>query len=56
MCTADVIAVGVSKQLSDMGVKIPDEVSIVGFDNLKISKYTSPSITTISQNIEERAE
>ncbi len=54
MCTADVIAVGASKQLSDMGVKIPDEISIIGFDNLKISKYTSPSITTVSQNIEEK--
>jgi len=54
MCTADVIAVGASKQLSDMGVKIPDEISIMGFDNLKISKYTSPSITTVSQNIEEK--
>lgn len=54
MCTADVIAVGVSKQLSDMGVKIPDDISIIGFDNLKISKYTSPSITTVSQNIEEK--
>lgn len=54
MCTADVIAVGASKQLSDMGVRIPDEISIIGFDNLKISKYTSPSITTVSQNIEEK--
>lgn len=54
MCTADVIAVGVSKQLSDMGIEIPDDISIIGFDNLKISKYTSPSITTVSQNIEEK--
>jgi LacI family transcriptional regulator len=51
MCTADIVAVGVVKQLTEMGVKIPDDISVVGFDDLHIARYTSPSITTVSQNI-----
>jgi len=35
-----------------MGRKIPDDLSIMGFDNLNISEYTSPSITTVGQDIE----
>lgn len=51
MCTADILAVGVVKQLTEMKIEIPSEISVIGFDDLHIARYTSPSITTISQNI-----
>lgn len=51
-CTADIIGVGVIKSLIEMGVKVPDDISVIGFDNLNISEYTSPSLTTVSQDIE----
>ena len=54
MCTADILAVGVIKQLTEMGKKVPDDISVIGFDNLRISKYTTPSITTVSQDIEQK--
>jgi len=54
MCTADILAVGVIKQFTEMGLKVPEDVSVIGFDNLRVSKYTTPSITTVSQNIEQK--
>jgi len=51
-CTADIIAIGAMKKTLEMGRRVPDDISIMGFDNLSISEYTSPSITTIGQDIE----
>jgi len=51
-CTADILAIGALKKALEMGRKIPDDLSIMGFDNLNISEYTSPSITTVGQDIE----
>lgn len=51
-CTADIIGVGVVKSLIEMGVKVPEDISVIGFDNLNISEYTTPSLTTVSQDIE----
>ena len=50
-CTADIIAIGVMKKLSEMGTKVPDDISVMGFDNLDISKYSSIAITTVGQDI-----
>jgi LacI family transcriptional regulator len=51
-CTADIIAMGAIKKLQDAGIKVPDDISVMGFDNLNISEYASPSITTVGQDIE----
>ena len=51
-CTADILAIGAQKKALEMGRKIPEDLSIMGFDNLNISEYTSPSITTVGQDIE----
>ena len=45
----DMIALGAMKALQEKGYRIPEDVSIVGFDDLPISAYTSPSLTTIRQ-------
>ncbi len=50
-CTADIIAIGAMKKLSEMGIKVPDDISVMGFDNLDISKYSSTAITTVEQDI-----
>ena len=41
------------KVLSEHGIKVPQDVSVVGFDNLPISGYTIPGLTTISMNYKE---
>lgn len=53
-CTADILAMGLIKKLLEMGKKIPDDLSVVGFDNLNVSKYYPFGITTINQNIFEK--
>ncbi|AYF97338.1 LacI family DNA-binding transcriptional regulator [Protaetiibacter intestinalis] len=49
--TADVLAIGIMAGLAESGVRVPDDVSIVGFDDLDISAYTSPGLTTIAQDM-----
>ncbi len=51
-CTADIIAIGAMKKLSEMGIKVPDDISVIGFDNLDISKYYPTAITTVGQDIQ----
>ncbi|MCR5420387.1 MAG: GGDEF domain-containing protein [Lachnospiraceae bacterium] len=49
ICANDPIAVGVCSEASLRGINIPGDVYVTGFDNLNISSYLSPSITTIDQ-------
>jgi LacI family transcriptional regulator len=49
--TADVLAVGIMAGLAESGSRVPDDVSIIGFDNLDVSAYTSPGLTTIAQDM-----
>ncbi|MBB3593899.1 LacI family transcriptional regulator [Rhizobium sp. BK529] len=46
-CTNDVIAYGVIRALREFNVRIPQEVSVIGFDNLPQSATMEPSLTTI---------
>lgn len=46
-CTNDVIAYGFIKALKEFDIRIPDDVSIIGFDNLPLSATMEPSLTTI---------
>jgi len=48
--TTDLIAFGVLKCLRKSGVKVPGEVSVVGFDDLPAASYFSPSLTTVRQD------
>ncbi|KAB8288401.1 LacI family transcriptional regulator [Bifidobacterium ramosum] len=43
----DMLAFGVISQLKEMGVSVPAQVQVVGFDNIDESQYTTPSLTTI---------
>lgn len=51
VCAADLLAIGVMSELYRRGVKVPDDISIVGFDDLEISKYLTPPLTTVHQHI-----
>lgn len=46
---SDTIAIGILQAAYQSGVKIPDQVSIVGFDNIEFTEYTVPPLTTVSQ-------
>ncbi|MDX1470575.1 MAG: LacI family DNA-binding transcriptional regulator [Flavobacteriaceae bacterium] len=46
---ADLIATGALIRLKELGVKIPEDVSIIGFSNWFLTKVTSPSLSTVDQ-------
>lgn len=50
-CGNDLIAIGAIQGLKDKGIKVPEEVKIIGFDDISISKYLDPPLTTVKQPI-----
>lgn len=46
---SDIMAIGAAKAILDSGLRIPEDVSIIGFDGMDESKYYNPSITTVKQ-------
>lgn len=46
-CYNDLVAVGVIEALSKLGIKVPQQVSVVGFDNIDFSEYVRIPLTTI---------
>jgi len=46
----DWLAVGALTALKEHGIRVPAEVKLVGYDNISLTQYTSPPITTIHQN------
>lgn len=52
---ADVLALGAMKAVFSMGLKIPDDISIVGFDGIDAGEFYNPSLDTIYQPASEMA-
>ena len=53
---SDVMAIGAIRALEDAGKRVPQDVSVVGFDGLLIGEYTVPRLTTICQAVDQLAE
>jgi len=51
---SDVIAFGVIKSANQRGLRIPDDVSVTGFDDVPYAAISSPPLTTISQPLREK--
>ncbi|MDO6428597.1 LacI family DNA-binding transcriptional regulator [Thalassotalea sp. 1_MG-2023] len=47
---SDLIAIGAMRALQEHGYKIPEQVAVVGFDDIAISSFTIPSLTTAKQD------
>lgn len=47
----DIMTFGVLRMLDDMGVKVPEDISIVSFNNVMISELSSPPMTTVDIHI-----
>ena len=54
-CMADVMAMGAIRALSDHGLRVPEDVSVVGFDGLRIGEFIVPRLATVSQSVETLA-
>lgn len=49
--TSDVMAVGAIRALRDLGRRVPEDVSVVGFDGIEIGQYLAPRLTTVRQDV-----
>ena len=52
---SDTVAVGAIRALNDLGRRVPEDISVVGFDGIDISRYTVPRLTTVEQPVDEIA-
>ena len=50
VCSHDLLANSVMVHLSEMGMRIPEDISIVGFDDIPMCRFTFPALTTIRQD------
>lgn len=50
VCASDVIAHGVLTELNKLDLRVPQDISVVGFDDMPLAKYTNPPLTTIRQD------
>ena len=46
-CVTDTVAMGVLRGLADAGARVPDQVKVIGFDNIEEGEYLVPSLSTI---------
>ncbi|MEN0078678.1 MAG: LacI family DNA-binding transcriptional regulator [Pseudomonadota bacterium] len=52
VAASDLIAIGAARAILRRGLRVPEDVSLVGYDNVPFSRYARPSLTTVSQDTE----
>lgn len=52
-CSNDDMAIGAMNAVFARGLKIPDDISIIGFDDIGFAKYTTPRLTTVKRPVEQ---
>jgi alanine racemase len=55
ICSSDLMAIGALAEASALGLRVPEDLSIVGFDGIEAGEWTRPQLTTIEQPIAEIA-
>ncbi|GAA4080961.1 LacI family DNA-binding transcriptional regulator [Amphibacillus indicireducens] len=50
--SSDTMAIGAIKAIKDAGLSAPDDISVVGFDDIELAQHITPGLTTIRQNAE----
>ena len=53
---SDLIALGAIRRLREAGLRVPDDVSVVGYDDLPVADYVEPALTTVHQPMREVGE
>lgn len=54
-CMTDTIALGVIRGFADMGVRMPDDVAVIGFDGIAEGEYAVPSLSTVRTDLDDLA-
>lgn len=55
-CVTDTVAMGVLRGLADAGVRVPEQVKVIGFDNIRESEFLVPSLSTVDPDHDVMAE
>jgi LacI family transcriptional regulator len=53
---SDVMAIGAIRALRDAGLRVPEDISVMGLDGLPIGEYTTPRLSTVAQPVDSLAE
>jgi len=56
LAMSDAMAIGAMRAARELGLRVPADVSIVGFDDVDVAKYTDPPLTTVHQPIRRKGE
>lgn len=51
VCISDVMALAALSTFQDVGLKVPEDIAVVGYDDISLAAYSSPALTTVRQNI-----
>ena len=54
-CTSDVMAIGAIRAISDLGRRVPQDISVAGFDGIALGQFSLPRLATVRQNTQELA-
>jgi LacI family transcriptional regulator len=52
-CFNDISAIGVIRAIYDAGLSVPEDISVIGFDDIMSAAYHKPSLTTVRQPLRE---
>jgi DNA-binding LacI/PurR family transcriptional regulator len=55
VCSNDLTAIGAMRQAFELGLRVPSELSVVGFDDIRLAQYTTPPLTTVRMSQTEIA-
>ncbi len=55
LCLTDELALCVLEQAADAGIQVPEQLTVIGFDNIPMAGYATPALTTFDQSIRHAA-
>ena len=50
VCASDLMAIGAIRAIREKGLKVPGDIAVVGYDNIPVSAFSTPPLTTVQQN------
>ena len=55
LCSNDMTAIGVMREAYDLNIRIPADLSLIGFDDIRLAQFTTPPLTTVQMSQTELA-
>ena len=56
VCYDDLAAIGATRAIREHGLRVPEDISVIGFDDIESASYNTPSLTTIRQPLKQMGE